>query len=42
MLIKRDLNSNVNKKYFKYIVVGSGPSGAITALELQKNFLTKF
>ena len=37
-LIKRDLNSNVNKKYFKYIVVGSGPSGAITALELQKKF----
>lgn len=32
------LNRPINKNYFKFIVIGSGPSGSITSLELQKNF----
>jgi len=35
---KIKLNKNIKKKKFKFIVIGSGPAGSITALELQKNF----
>lgn len=35
---KIKINRKINKNYFKFIVIGSGPSGSITALELQKNF----
>jgi uncharacterized FAD-dependent dehydrogenase len=35
---KIKLNKNIKKKKFKFIIIGSGPAGSITALELQKNF----